>query len=160
MNTRDIGSLLIQLLSETHGAYPRFFLSLGSTHLPGVSRRAMLHDEAKYPDPFAFKPERWLLPDGKLNPDMKESAVAFGFGRRLGCILPFVVLALAHEHLQTLPRPPPCILVDPAHHGDAIERVRSQLRCRRERTYHRAVSAVLSGVDSVRVVIDYCDFRC
>ncbi|KAF4567124.1 hypothetical protein EYR36_010741 [Pleurotus pulmonarius] len=44
---------------------------------------AMLHDETKYPDPFAFKPERWLLPDGKFNPDMKEPTVAFGFGRRL-----------------------------------------------------------------------------
>lgn len=43
----------------------------------------MLHDETKYPDPFAFKPGRWLLPDGKLNPDMKEPTVAFGFGRRL-----------------------------------------------------------------------------
>ncbi|KAJ8695766.1 hypothetical protein PTI98_005695 [Pleurotus ostreatus] len=44
---------------------------------------AMLHDSTRYPDPFAFKPERWLLPDGELNPDMKEPTVAFGFGRRL-----------------------------------------------------------------------------
>lgn len=42
----------------------------------------MLHDEQKYPDPFAFKPERWLTEDGKLNPDLKEPSAIFGFGRR------------------------------------------------------------------------------
>ncbi|KAJ7300689.1 cytochrome P450 [Mycena albidolilacea] len=35
-----------------------------------------------YPDPFAFKPERFLL-NGKLNPAVKAPNVAFGFGRRL-----------------------------------------------------------------------------
>ena len=45
-------------------------------------RRAMLHDEQKYPDPFAFKPERWLTEDGKLNPDLREPSAIFGFGRR------------------------------------------------------------------------------
>ncbi|KAF4580763.1 hypothetical protein EYR38_003049 [Pleurotus pulmonarius] len=44
---------------------------------------AMLHDETQYPDPFSFKPERWLLSNGKLNPDMKEPTVGFGFGRRI-----------------------------------------------------------------------------
>ncbi|KAF4567146.1 hypothetical protein EYR36_010763 [Pleurotus pulmonarius] len=44
---------------------------------------AMLHDETKYPEPFAFKPERWLSSDGTLNPDMKEPSVMFGFGRRI-----------------------------------------------------------------------------
>ncbi|KAF7427806.1 hypothetical protein PC9H_007022 [Pleurotus ostreatus] len=44
---------------------------------------AMLHDDAKYPDPFAFKPERWLSQDGTLNPDTKEPNVVFGFGRRI-----------------------------------------------------------------------------
>ncbi|KAL4264130.1 cytochrome P450 family protein [Pleurotus pulmonarius] len=44
---------------------------------------AMLHDDTQYPDPFAFKPERWLLSNGKLNSDMKEPTVGFGFGRRI-----------------------------------------------------------------------------
>jgi cytochrome P450 len=37
-----------------------------------------------YPDPYAFKPERFLL-DGKLNPAVKDpDCAAFGFGRRFG----------------------------------------------------------------------------
>ncbi|KAJ7080682.1 cytochrome P450 [Mycena epipterygia] len=43
---------------------------------------AILHDEAMYPDPYAFKPERFLV-DGKLNPAAKYPDSAFGFGRRL-----------------------------------------------------------------------------
>ncbi|KAJ7101265.1 cytochrome P450 [Mycena belliarum] len=43
---------------------------------------AILHDEVTYPDPYAFKPERWLL-DGKLNPAVPNPDSAFGFGRRL-----------------------------------------------------------------------------
>ncbi|KAJ7509664.1 cytochrome P450 [Mycena galericulata] len=43
---------------------------------------ALLHDEAVYPDPHAFKPERFLL-NGKLNPAVKGPESAFGFGRRL-----------------------------------------------------------------------------
>ena len=42
----------------------------------------MLHNEDEYPDPFAFKPERFLK-DGKLNPNIRDPALmAFGFGRR------------------------------------------------------------------------------
>ncbi|KAJ6523882.1 cytochrome P450 [Mycena vulgaris] len=43
---------------------------------------AMLHDEAMYPEPFAFKPERFLR-DGKPNPDVRDPQAAFGFGRRI-----------------------------------------------------------------------------
>ncbi|KAJ6564499.1 cytochrome P450 [Mycena capillaripes] len=43
---------------------------------------AILHDERLYPDPYSFKPERFLL-DGKLNPAVKNPEAAFGFGRRL-----------------------------------------------------------------------------
>ncbi|KAJ7448628.1 cytochrome P450 [Mycena galericulata] len=42
---------------------------------------AILHDEKMYPDPYAFKPERFLL-DGKPNPAVKDPQAAFGFGRR------------------------------------------------------------------------------
>ena len=42
----------------------------------------MLHNKDEYPDPFAFKPERFLK-DGKLNPNIRDPALmAFGFGRR------------------------------------------------------------------------------
>ncbi|KAJ7501807.1 cytochrome P450 [Mycena galericulata] len=44
---------------------------------------AILHDEVMYPDPYAFKPERFLL-DGKPNPAVKDpDCAAFGFGRRI-----------------------------------------------------------------------------
>ncbi|KAJ7723504.1 cytochrome P450 [Mycena maculata] len=42
---------------------------------------AILHDEAIYPDPYAFKPERFLL-NGKLNPAVRDPEIAFGYGRR------------------------------------------------------------------------------
>jgi cytochrome P450 len=45
----------------------------------------MLHDESIYPDPFAFKPERFLTEDGlSLNITTKDPGFAiWGFGRRL-----------------------------------------------------------------------------
>ncbi|KAJ7894648.1 cytochrome P450 [Mycena olivaceomarginata] len=47
------------------------------------SRRALLQDETMYPNPEAFRPERFLL-NGKLNPAIRDpETVAFGFGRRI-----------------------------------------------------------------------------
>ncbi|PPQ90225.1 LOW QUALITY PROTEIN: hypothetical protein CVT25_012934 [Psilocybe cyanescens] len=46
-----------------------------------VSERAMTHDEEAYPDPFAFKPERFIDEKGKLNDD--DRVLAYGFGRRI-----------------------------------------------------------------------------
>jgi cytochrome P450 len=44
--------------------------------------RAMLHNEAIYPEPFEFNPDRFMK-DGKLNPDIRNPGHAtFGFGRR------------------------------------------------------------------------------
>ena len=44
--------------------------------------RAMLHNEDDYPDPSAFKPERFLK-DGQLDPNIPDpEMIAFGFGRR------------------------------------------------------------------------------
>ena len=46
--------------------------------------RLILHDEKAYPDAMSFRPERFLRPDGSLNPDVQDPMlVAFGFGRRL-----------------------------------------------------------------------------
>ena len=44
--------------------------------------RAMLHDENTYPEPFKFKPERFLK-DGKIDPSVPRPDLAFGFGRRV-----------------------------------------------------------------------------
>jgi cytochrome P450 len=42
----------------------------------------MLHDETVYPEPFEFKPERFMK-DGQLNPAVRDPDHAvFGFGRR------------------------------------------------------------------------------
>ena len=41
---------------------------------------AMAHDEDVYPDPFTFKPERFLKEDGSLNEESR--ILAYGFGRR------------------------------------------------------------------------------
>nr|BED42962.1 cytochrome P450 monooxygenase [Trametes versicolor] len=42
------------------------------------------HDPAKYPDPFAFKPERYLAADGSFDCSTNDpSRYVFGFGRRV-----------------------------------------------------------------------------
>ncbi|KAF9559028.1 cytochrome P450 [Agrocybe pediades] len=44
---------------------------------------AMLHDENVYPDPFAFKPERFIR-HGKLDPSVRDpTKICFGAGRRI-----------------------------------------------------------------------------
>lgn len=40
----------------------------------------MTHDETKYTDPDAFKPERFFDRNGDLNDD--DTVLTFGFGRR------------------------------------------------------------------------------
>ena len=42
----------------------------------------MLNNEADYPDPSSFKPERYIK-NGQLDPNIQDPAlIAFGFGRR------------------------------------------------------------------------------
>jgi cytochrome P450 len=47
----------------------------------------MTHDESVYPEPFVFKPERFLDENGVLNDD--DRILAYGFGRRY---LPFFAI--------------------------------------------------------------------
>lgn len=53
--------------------------------LSDVHPRAILHDENVYPDPFEFKPERFLK-DGQLDLSVPDPSAAFGFGRRIWCV--------------------------------------------------------------------------
>ncbi len=64
--------------SSLTGAAITHFISAGATVLANIW--AMTHDENVYPDPFAFKPERYLYANGKLNDDSR--VLAYGFGRR------------------------------------------------------------------------------
>jgi cytochrome P450 len=45
--------------------------------------RAILRDEAIYPDPDTFKPTRFLNADGTLNKNVPYPAEGFGYGRRI-----------------------------------------------------------------------------
>lgn len=54
----------------------------------------MTHDEDIYPDPFSFKPERYLDEDGRLNDD--DRVLAYGFGTRQ------VVLLLKYTRCGTV----------------------------------------------------------
>ena len=59
-----------------------FFLSFSSAHAyPDDPLRAILHDESVYPDPYVFKPERFLGPDNTATTNFPDAA--FGFGRRV-----------------------------------------------------------------------------
>ena len=47
-----------------------------------ICLRAMLHNEADYPNPEIFRPERFLK-EGKLDNNVRDPIVlSFGFGRR------------------------------------------------------------------------------
>ena len=57
-----------------------------------LSVRAVLHDEARYPNPELFDPTRFLTPDGELDKDAPDSMEAgFGFGRRICAGLHFAM---------------------------------------------------------------------
>ncbi|THH18678.1 hypothetical protein EW146_g2331, partial [Bondarzewia mesenterica] len=62
--------------------YEGYWIPKGTTIIPNIW--AMFHDETKYPDAFAFKPERFE--DGKKNMELGNNDlphVVFGFGRRV-----------------------------------------------------------------------------
>ncbi|KAL1742443.1 cytochrome P450 [Schizophyllum fasciatum] len=64
--------------------YKGYAIPCGSIVIPNVW--SMTHEEAAYPDPYAFKPERFLTADGRIDPDVRDPGkLVFGFGRR-NCI--------------------------------------------------------------------------
>jgi len=56
------------------------------SHLNHVKFRSILHDQEVFPDPFEFRPERYLDKAGNLKTGKDEPSeavvAAFGFGRR------------------------------------------------------------------------------
>ncbi|KAJ6598116.1 cytochrome P450 [Mycena vulgaris] len=58
--------------------YEGYFIPKGTMVLSNIW--AMVHDEAVYPDPEKFQPERFLNANGQLDAD--DNILAFGFGRR------------------------------------------------------------------------------
>ncbi|TFY82498.1 hypothetical protein EWM64_g1513 [Hericium alpestre] len=73
-----VANLGVPRASLADDVYEGMFIPKGTQIFPNVW--AMLHDSEKYPEPEAFKPERFLTPEGKLNNDNVDAA--FGFGRR------------------------------------------------------------------------------
>jgi len=65
--------------SPTRGK-PESILPINVSHTARISLRAILHDPATYPEPFKFKPERFLV-DSSAREPLPDTA-AFGFGRR------------------------------------------------------------------------------
>ena len=49
---------------------------------PSSFCRAILHDPDTYPEPDAFKPERFINPNGSLREDPLVTSI-FGFGKRI-----------------------------------------------------------------------------
>jgi len=68
----------------------------------------MLNNDADYPDPSSFKPERYLK-NGQLDPNIKDPVLmAFGFGRRQVALRGTCVLhhPCAQMINQEMPREP------------------------------------------------------
>ncbi|KAF8815156.1 cytochrome P450 [Phlegmacium glaucopus] len=79
---RDTTPLAVAHFSTAEDEYKGYRIPKGA--VVQCNAWAMLHDENVYPDPFQFKPERFLTADG-LNmdkPARDPSDIIWGFGRR------------------------------------------------------------------------------
>ncbi|KAF9445149.1 cytochrome P450 [Macrolepiota fuliginosa MF-IS2] len=77
-----IAPIAIPHLSTEEDVYEGYRIPKGSVIIPNIW--AMLHDPEKYPNPFAFIPERYLRKDGSLDEDLaRDVEIGFGFGRRI-----------------------------------------------------------------------------
>lgn len=78
---RNVTPIAIPHLLEADDVYRGYRLPAGSVVVPNTW--AMLHDEVTYPDPFSFKPDRFMK-EGQLDLTVEDPAIAaFGFGRRI-----------------------------------------------------------------------------
>lgn len=63
-------------------AYRRYVIPKGSVVVPNIW--AVLHDPEVYgAHPERFRPERFLTPEGAMNPKVPDTDAAFGYGRRI-----------------------------------------------------------------------------
>ncbi|KAK7017743.1 cytochrome P450 [Favolaschia claudopus] len=76
---KTVGPLALPRSVTEDDQYRGYRIPAGSVVLGNAW--AILHDERLYPDPYTFKPERFLL-NGKLNPEVRSPDMVFGFGRR------------------------------------------------------------------------------
>jgi cytochrome P450 len=79
---RPVASVSAPHDSINDDVYKGYHIPAGTTVVPGTW--AIHHDETIYPDPFAFRPKRFLREDGeKLRPELlNEGHYSFGYGRR------------------------------------------------------------------------------
>ncbi|KAL1696142.1 cytochrome P450 [Schizophyllum commune] len=62
---------------DVDDVYHGYTIPRGSILIPNVW--AITHDEVTYPDPYLFRPERFLTPEGKLDPTVRDpSSLVFG----------------------------------------------------------------------------------
>ncbi|THU82305.1 cytochrome P450, partial [Dendrothele bispora CBS 962.96] len=68
-------------VSTQDDVYNGYEIPKGSILIPNAY--ALLHDESLFgPNTDKFNPDRFIKPDGTVNPDLSNIEVAFGFGRR------------------------------------------------------------------------------
>nr|BAL05120.1 cytochrome P450 [Phanerodontia chrysosporium] len=94
--------------STTDDWYDGYYVAAGSIVIANVW--AMFRDEERYPDPEAFRPERFLTAEGALDPAVPDPVEVFGFGRRMCAGRHYVdaalFLATAHVlHALTIEKP-------------------------------------------------------
>ncbi|KAJ7873152.1 cytochrome P450 [Mycena leptocephala] len=77
---RSVAPIGVPHFLPVEDEYRGYRLPAGSIVIANIW--AILHDEVMYPDPYAFKPERFIL-DEKPNPALRNPDAAFGFGRRV-----------------------------------------------------------------------------
>ncbi|KAF7979968.1 hypothetical protein HWV62_40032, partial [Athelia sp. TMB] len=71
--------------STADDVYNGYHIPAGTLVLPNTCppNRAVLHDESAYPDAGCFNPDRYLTKEGKLDPSVRDTEAAFGYGRRI-----------------------------------------------------------------------------